>query len=145
MSDQVPRNKSKHVASSARIFATGLTATAVLGLTSTLALAKPSWSNSSAATSPDTTVAALLAPAPVAPDAMPTQSNGQAISQSVATPTAPPPALSAPAPAVPVTTVPATNTPANNNNQSPVVVNVPVPVPPSNGNNTSAPTQSNGS
>jgi len=144
MSDQVAGKKSKHIASSARIFATGLTATAVLGLTSTLALAKPSWSDSSAATSPDTTVAALLATAPVAPDAMPTQSNGQAISQSVATPTAPPPAPSAPAPAVPVTTVPATNTPANNN-QSPVVVNVPVPVPPSNGNNTSAPTQSNGS
>jgi len=80
MSDQVPRKKSKHVASSARIFATGLTATAVLGLTSTLALAKPSWSDSSATTAPSTTVAALMAPATVAPATMPTQSNAQAIS-----------------------------------------------------------------
>ena len=153
MTERTPTKKSRHPATSARILATGLSATAILGLTSALAMVKPSWDNSTT-----TTVAGS------------TESIGQAIlgsGLSTGT-TATPVANSAAAPqtttgqgAVAATTQPAhakhsgskkqntptaTNAPASpQTTQAPVVITVPPPPPPSSGGNSGTPSKSNGS
>ena len=149
MTDRVSTKKSRHPATSARILATGLSATAVLGLTSALAMAKPSWASSSS-----TTVAGSVAPIGEAILGSDLSTGSTTASSAVVGSTQQP--VSIPTPNS-TQTAPATNTGkkkkvappttqapvAPPTTQAPVVVTV--PTPPSNGGNSGTPSKSNGS
>lgn len=154
-----PTTRSKHPASSARILATGLTATAVLGLTSVYALATPSFGTAPtngqvpAATMTTTNLLSSLLSTPTTQGNQPAVQAQGDVTASQQTPTSTPaqttpaPAQAAPSKPKRVTTVqvqaPAQTTPSLPK-QVPVQVPAPAQAPASN-NNSNNSSRSNGS
>lgn len=149
MTDRTKSKKSRHPATSARILATGVTATAVLGLTSALAMAKPNWENT---TSTSTAGAVTPIGDAILGSDLSTGSTNATPAEWNTSPQPAPTSSQTTAKAAPATNTgkkkkvapPTTQaTVATPTTQAPVVVTV--PAPPSNGGNTGTPSKSNGS